>query len=265
MRGGVRAAAGLAVLVGCCGLLSLLYSPLHPPSPAWPPDIASQLAWRGVPGTRERVILLLGPGWEHLPPGRQVFRNKRCAVNTCSLTTSLAAAAEADLVISRGPPDPALTRTALGLRPDQPWLAHQLESAVSQPALPAGATWSATYRRDSTLPSPYGWWKAGGEEGPRPARRDWVGGRQVRAAWFVSNCHAANQRLEYGRELGRHFPVDMVGSCAGRGSAAVCPRGEAAACWDRVAANYMFYLAFENSNCMDYITEKFWNALKHKV
>ena len=46
MRGGVRAAAGLAVLAGCCCLLSLL------PSPAWPPDIASQLAWRAVPGTR---------------------------------------------------------------------------------------------------------------------------------------------------------------------------------------------------------------------
>ena len=32
-----------------------------------------------------------------------------------------------------------------------------------------------------------------------------------------------------------------------------------------VSKKYKFYLAFENSNCVDYITEKFWDSLKHKV
>ena len=32
-----------------------------------------------------------------------------------------------------------------------------------------------------------------------------------------------------------------------------------------VSKKYKFYLAFENSNCVDYISEKFWDSLKHKV
>ena len=32
-----------------------------------------------------------------------------------------------------------------------------------------------------------------------------------------------------------------------------------------VGRRYKFYLSFENSNCIDYISEKFWQALKHKV
>ena len=32
-----------------------------------------------------------------------------------------------------------------------------------------------------------------------------------------------------------------------------------------VSKKYKFYLAFENSNCVDYITEKFWDSLKHKL
>lgn len=30
-------------------------------------------------------------------------------------------------------------------------------------------------------------------------------------------------------------------------------------------ADYKFYLAFENANCRDYITEKLYNALRHNV
>ena len=42
-------------------------------------------------------------------------------------------------------------------------------------------------------------------------------------------------------------------------------QGTRADCWKMVAKKYKYYLAFENSNCVDYITEKFWDALKYKV
>jgi hypothetical protein len=43
-----------------------------------------------------------------------------------------------------------------------------------------------------------------------------------------------------------------------------CRRSEENYCFDLLNRNYKFYLAFENSNCLDYITEKFWlNALKY--
>jgi len=41
-----------------------------------------------------------------------------------------------------------------------------------------------------------------------------------------------------------------------------CPRSSNQQCCDILGKDYKFYLAFENSNCLDYISEKFWdNAL----
>ena len=45
-----------------------------------------------------------------------------------------------------------------------------------------------------------------------------------------------------------------------------CPRGaKEDECWDMVERDYMFYLAFENSICADYVTEKFFNAMRRDV
>lgn len=73
-------------------------------------------------------------------------------------------------------------------------------------------------------------------------------------AWFVSNCGARNHRLEYANELGKHIQVDIYGACG----TMRCPRYNADKCFEILDKDYKFYLAFENSNCRDYITEKFF-------
>ena len=55
--------------------------------------------------------------------------------------------------------------------------------------------------------------------------------------------------------------VDIFGACGDK----QCPRNSDN-CYDKLNTEYKFYLAFENSNCVDYITEKFYvNGLKYNV
>ena len=59
-----------------------------------------------------------------------------------------------------------------------------------------------------------------------------------------------SRREEYVKELQRYIPVDVFGDCG----SLHCKRGSPA-CAARMA-HYKFYLAFENSLCTDYVTEK---------
>ncbi len=85
------------------------------------------------------------------------------------------------------------------------------------------------------------------------------------AAALISNCNASSRRLEYISELSKLIKVDIFGKCGQN-----CPdyfrstnrRGN---CREIIAKEYMFYFAFENSICTDYITEKFFRFLKYDI
>lgn len=60
--------------------------------------------------------------------------------------------------------------------------------------------------------------------------------------------------MNYARELSKYIQVDIYGACG----SLRCPRSQSQTCFDMLDEDYKFYLAFENSNCKDYITEKFF-------
>ena len=81
------------------------------------------------------------------------------------------------------------------------------------------------------------------------------------AAWLVSNCGAKSERDVLVKTLQRYMPVDVFGGCSKR----ECPKTEHISCRDYLGQNYKFYLAFENSLCLDYVTEKFFLSYKYNV
>jgi len=71
-------------------------------------------------------------------------------------------------------------------------------------------------------------------------------------AWFVSNCKTQSRREDYVAELKRYVPVDIYGKCGDL----KCNHSAYRSCEAMINKKYKFYLAFENSLCRDYITEK---------
>jgi hypothetical protein len=58
--------------------------------------------------------------------------------------------------------------------------------------------------------------------------------------------------------LQKYIPVDIYGKCGTQ----KCPRSTETECYEMLNRDYKFYLAFENANCKDYLTEKlFENSL----
>jgi hypothetical protein len=68
------------------------------------------------------------------------------------------------------------------------------------------------------------------------------------ALWFVSNCQVSSEKRLYVNEMIRYgFDIDILGGCG--------PDGRRTK-FELTILMYKFYLAFENSLCNDYITEK---------
>ena len=86
-------------------------------------------------------------------------------------------------------------------------------------------------------------------------------GKSRLVAWMVSRCAAASKRRDYVNLLQRYIPVDIYGKCGNH----TCFPKFSRKCEHLLNTTYKFYLAFENSLCPEYITEKVWLRLKEDV
>ena len=124
--------------------------------------------------------------------------------------------------------------------------------------------WSSTLRFDADVPHPL--YHVLPNDKP-PLQRQLTAGLELRMAtkkfpmlWPVSNCYSHSNRELLARRISKYLPIHIYGKCGDY----ECPKGEAA-CWRMMEEKYYFYLAFENSICKDYITEKLFRTLQHYV
>lgn len=123
---------------------------------------------------------------------------------------------------------------------------------------------SSTYRLDSDVPVPHFtfWYE---QHLQAALTKPMVVSVEERddafpVAWIASKCDTNNDRIAYIEELMKHIGVKSYGKCLHNAELPVKSQSvdnEA----EMAISKHKFYLAFENSNCQDYITEKFTRAL----
>ena len=116
---------------------------------------------------------------------------------------------------------------------------------------------SMTFQLSSDVPFLYGEY----QERERPMDRpdweamteEWFSSKRREVAWSVSHCETSSRREDYVKWLNQSMPVDVFGKCP-EWSPIASPSIEEF--FQTIKADYKMFLAFENSFCQDYITEK---------
>lgn len=159
---------------------------------------------------RNKVILLFnGLSQWNVKGGREVFLNNKCPVDTCTLTENREMAAKADMLLYKDHyVNSGVTRSL-----NQIYMIYYLECPYHTPNMPFADifNWTATYRQDSDIVAPYEKWEY---YDPRVKQleqdRNYAFNKTKKVAWFVSNCNARNNRLQYANELSKHIEVSGV-------------------------------------------------------
>ncbi|ELU00947.1 hypothetical protein CAPTEDRAFT_45019, partial [Capitella teleta] len=84
-------------------------------------------------------------------------------------------------------------------------------------------------------------------------------------AWFVSVCGSQCKREDYVKELSKYIPIDIYGGCGTLKCGGENAEARKECSEDLLNNVYKFYLAFENSLCKDYVTEKLYMYTRYDV
>jgi len=122
--------------------------------------------------------------------------------------------------------------------------------------------WTMSYRQDSTIYSPYGAFLPLSSTNKAKmtkeyANRSFASEKSKMVAAIFSDCADEAKRHELIQELSNYVQLDFYGDCGNL----TCPYTieNIKSCKNR---KYRYRIAFENSNCRDYVTEKFFDALE---
>lgn len=229
--------------------------------PIWPEDsnttdrVLEQLNYINTLKLKSKQITIYlphGVGSWNVLRGKVEFEH--CLAKNCIITDK--ETPTYDAAIHRN----TIVTTVPRYNQDQIWIFYSLESPDNTGLLIYNSmniiNWTATYRYDSDIVTPYEKYSLYSKKTNRKVEeplKNYAKGKTKKVAWFVSNCFTNNDRLRYARTLSSFINVDIYGSCG----ELKCSRWQPS-CYEMLKKDYKFYLAFENSNCKDYITEKFF-------
>ncbi|KAG7304791.1 hypothetical protein JYU34_010157 [Plutella xylostella] len=227
--------------------------------------------------------------------GTDMFKASNCSYQNCYVVKNATefpemSHEEYDAIIFNGCPRQNLPTDAMATplirRPSQRYIFFQLEPPTKVPVCDIlyenFFNWTVSYRFDSTIFWPFFLVKDVNNRTIGPGlNMNWINPEEMLsidedlaaklrkkkklAAWLVSNCwNVENDRVEYVHYLQQALKrynevVDIIGFCGNY----KCPMTHMKQCEEILENDYAFYLAFENSFAVNYVTEKVLRALQH--
>ena len=195
-----------------------------------------------------------------------------CRQRGCKITYNRSDFLKSDAVLFHGRDLPSVTHMKNILRikpPKQRWIYFMHESPqfsyFDAPSYNGFFNWTMTYRRDSDFFVPYRFYTRLEPDEIAMSTKfiNYAEGKDKVAVFLVSHCGELRDKLV--RKLMKYINVDIFGSCSKYfNQTETCPKSSLEC--SLKLQRYKFLLAFENSFCNDYITEKYWYiSLDHSV
>ncbi|CAH1790908.1 unnamed protein product [Owenia fusiformis] len=224
-----------------------------------------------------KTILIWNPQYKHSGMSNITCDNCHCVVteNRSLLNFSSAVIISSNTIMKQY----LQKRTFSGLLPnsrenDQIWIFASLEAP---PSLQMWQTvdekneitklfnWTMGYHRNSDIWNPYGYYNGSHikyketiidiKQWSIQPDTNFAENKTKLVFSAISNCITSSRREVYIHDLQHYTSVDIYGRCGDL----FCEQNTS--CEDEFYKPYKFYLAFENSICEDYVTEKLWRAL----
>ncbi|XP_059139034.1 3-galactosyl-N-acetylglucosaminide 4-alpha-L-fucosyltransferase FUT3-like [Physella acuta] len=188
----------------------------------------------------------------------KIQRFDDCRYSMCSYTKN---ATLADAVLISGPYVRTYDLPTSHRPPGQRWVFFNVDPAIKnynldREGVKAVFNWTLTYQLSADIPIVYGLL-----EKYQPPFKDLdriYDGKSKNVAWFVSHCNTWGLREVYVRRMSSVLPVDIFGDCGNLTCGAGRRYDDSSVCLPMLSKEYKFYLAFENSFCKEYVTEKFF-------
>ena len=203
---------------------------------------------------KEAIMIQLRNGFFHHKTLYEEFAGQSsnpfstCKANHCKYLPRNTTIIPHVLIFHKGDP-PELPGKRL---PSQKYILFTRESEQQRDPWPVQYNLTMTMRRDSDIPVPHYYVQKKEDSRKQMLRNNFnfATGKSKKIAWLVSNCHTPSKREIYVKELRKYIEIDIYGKCGNLN----CEHDMD--CWSYINATYKFYLAFENSICIDYYTEK---------
>ena len=201
--------------------------------------------------------------WPHVPYDYNFTEldQSPCQENRCELTynTQDIKASDAVLFHARDLPHAQVLRKIRD-NPDQIWIWVMNESPMftylNLSSYNGIFNWTATYRTDSEIFLPYYGIQQLQENDPIIATENFAQSKDKKILYITSHCD--DTRLNFVRNLKKYIAVDVYGACAKFVQTEVKDCQINSKSCEELKGQYKFVLAIENSFCIDYVTEKYY-------